>query len=407
MTTTRFILILVISIAGIGFYQCKTEKILLGGISGNVTDAETSLPLQETTVILIPANDTTTTASDGKYLFENLTTGNYEIQASKQAYKEKTNSATVTPARTTEINFALNGIPVAKISDKYLDFGVESTTKFLTISNIGKATLKYSVVADQKWINVSPSSGEATNETDTLKVTINRPYLSKDLQYGKILINSIIGQDILSDTVNLLVNGVLDSDFNYYSVIKIGDQIWMAENLNVGTLIAGGLEQTGFQIIKKYCYNNDDSKCKIYGGLYTWTGMMQGAKSDSANIGTTRGICPAGWHIPTLKEWNTLTNYLDETVAGTKIKEAGLSHWKSGNIGTNESGFTALPGGMWDGYIFDLLTSHEYIWTATNDEKSGYHYSTQLEYNSEKLFYPVLQGKQAAGVRCIMNPLRK
>jgi uncharacterized protein (TIGR02145 family) len=406
MRTPVSILILIICITGCCLSGCKTEEILLGEISGNVTDAETSQPLQEAIVVLNPSNDTTTTASDGKYLFKDLNPGNYEIQASKLAYEKKTNSVLVTPA-STEINFALNGIPVPEISDKYLDFGIDSTIKLFTISNIGKATLKYSVIADQNWINVQPSSGEVTNETDTLMVTINRSGLSDYIQQGEIQITSISGQKILRDTVGVFVNGVMDRDFNYYSVVKIGTQTWMAENLNVGTIIAGGLEQTGFQIIKKYCYNNDDANGKIYGGLYTWSGMMQGAKPDSGIIGTTRGICPVGWHIPTLKEWNTLTSYLDETVAGVKLKEAGTTHWISGNIGTNESGFTALPGGMWDGYYFSLLTTHEYFWTATVDQKSGYNHAVQLEYNSEKVRYAQFQEKEAIAVRCIMDPPEK
>ena len=199
----------------------------------------------------------------------------------------------------------------------------------------------------------------------------------------------------------------MDRDINYYKVVKIGTQTWMAENLNVGLMVSGGIEQSGSQIIKKYCYNNDDRNCKIFGGLYQWAGMMQGAKADSGTIGTTRGICPVGWHIPTVKEWNILINYLDGTVAGVKLKEAGITHWKSGNVATNESGFTALPGGMWDGYFFSLLTTHEYFWTATIDQKSGYNYATQLEYNSEKVFFKNFQEKEATAIRCIKDESKK
>ncbi|TAL68700.1 MAG: hypothetical protein EPN88_07025 [Bacteroidetes bacterium] len=208
----------------------------------------------------------------------------------------------------------------------------------------------------------------------------------------------------MKDTVKVFVNGLMDRDLNYYKVVKIGTQTWMAENLNVGRMIYGGVEQTDFQTIKKYCYNNDDRNCKIFGGLYQWSEMMLGAQPDTGITGTTQGICPTGWHIPTIKEWNTLISYLDETVAGVKLKEAGITHWKAGNVATNESGFTALPGGIWDGYIFDLITTHEYIWTATTDQNSGSDYATQLGHNSERVFFPKFQGKQATAVRCIMDP---
>jgi uncharacterized protein (TIGR02145 family) len=407
MKTTKCIIILVISIIGFSLNQCKTEEILPGEINGEVYDNENSQPLQEATVILDPLNDTTITASDGKFLFNNLTPGLYAITVSKLAYEIETKRAEVTPGGTFTLIFLLKGAPIPKISDKNLDFGLDSTIRFFTISNIGRDTLKYSINANQNWITVFPFSGEVTDETDTLVVSINKTGLSNNIQKGKILISSVIGDEIQKDTVNVFVNGVMDRDLNYYEVVRIGTQTWMAENLNVGNMISGGIEQTNYQDIKKYCYNNDDRYCKIFGGLYQWPEMMQGAKSDSGNTGTTRGICPVGWHVPTIKEWNTLLSYLDETVAGIKLKEAGITHWKAGNVATNESGFTALPGGIWDGYIFDLITSHEYIWTATSGQTLGFSYAAKFEYNSEKVFLPEFRGNQATAVRCIMDPPKK
>ncbi|MCX6301969.1 MAG: carboxypeptidase-like regulatory domain-containing protein [Bacteroidia bacterium] len=407
MRTTKRILILVFSIIGFSLNQCKTEEILPGEISGEVDDRENSLPLQEVTVILNPLNDTTTTESDGKFLFENLIPGFYEIQVSKLAYESETKRVEVIPEKTTPLYFFLKGAPIPKISEKNLDFGLDSTIKLFTISNIGKDTLKYSIITNQNWITVFPFSGEIIDETETLTVSINKTGLSNNIQKGEIQISSVIGDEIQKDIVNVFVNGVMDRDLNYYEVVKIGTQTWMAENLNVGIMIPGGVEQTDFQIIKKYCYNNDDRNCKIFGGLYQWSEMMQGAKSDSGNIGTTRGICPVGWHVPTVKEWNTLASYLDETVAGVKLKEAGITHWKAGNVATNESGFTALPGGIWDGSIFDLITSHEYIWTATAGQQLGFNYTAKFEYNSEKVFLPEFRGNQATAVRCIMDPPKK
>jgi uncharacterized protein (TIGR02145 family) len=407
METKRNILIPVICIIGICLSQCKTKEILIGEISGNVTDAQTTLPLQDAIVILTTLDDTITTGSNGQYLFKNLEAGNYDIQASKLAYERKTNKAAVTPSKTTEINFTLNGVPVPKISQRYLDFGIDSTIKIFSVSNIGKAAMHYSIIADQSWISVNPSSGEVGNETDILTVTINNAGFFNNTQIGSIRIISTIGEETTEDTISVFANGIMDNDHNYYFVVRIGTQVWMAENLNVGSIKLGGINQTEFPEINKYCYNNTDLNCKNYGGLYQWAEMMRGAQPDSANIGTTRGICPVGWHLPTVKEWNTLIDYLDVNVAAVKLKEEGLTHWLGPNRATNESGFTALPGGMWDGYIFDLLKSHAYFWTATTDPTQPavpHKYGVQLDYTGEKAFFKDYSSGEAASVRCVKNP---
>jgi uncharacterized protein (TIGR02145 family) len=404
MRTTKHVLIFVICIIAFILSNCKSTEILLGDISGDVVDGETFQPVKEAKVKLNPLNDSTNTASDGKFIFSNLEPGQYEIQVSKLAYEKEVKSAEVTSGGTTKLYFALNGAPIPEFSDKNLDFGLDSTNKFFNISNIGKATLKYSISTNQDWITVFPFSGEIKDKPATIGVTINKSGFSKDIQKGEIIIISEIGDEILKTTINVFVNGVMDRDLNYYKVIKIGGQTWMAENLNVGSMVLGGTEQTGSQVIKKYCYNNDDRNCKIFGGLYQWAEMMQGAQSDTGSTGTREGICPVGWHIPTLKEWNTLISYLDETLAGVKLKEAGIIHWKEGNVATNESGFTALPGGMWDGYTFGLLTTHEYLWTASKDQGSGSNNAIQFEYNSEKVFSKQFQEKEAIAIRCIMDP---
>jgi uncharacterized protein (TIGR02145 family) len=95
-----------------------------------------------------------------------------------------------------------------------------------------------------------------------------------------------------------------------------------------------------------YCwYQNDVANKNIYGALYSWY---------AANTGK---LAPAGWHVPSDSEWKTLTDFLKgESTAGNKLKEAGTTHWNSPNTGaTNESGFTALPGGYRDGYNGSFL----------------------------------------------------
>jgi uncharacterized protein (TIGR02145 family) len=366
-----------------------------------VTDDETTQPLPDASIVLSSESDTLRTASDGTYLINDLKPGEYEIQALTSGYMKKTINAAVTPEKTTEVNFTLNR--AIKISDSYLDFGVESITKYFTVSKTGKTAMKYTVGTDKSWININPASGELTDKTDTIKVTIKKPDSSQNILKGEIVINSNIGLETQQDKLSVMVNGAMDRDSYYYKVVKIGSQYWLAENTRTGNTIGGGIEQKDPDIIKKYCYNNDDSYSNIYGGLYTWSGMMQGAEADNGITGITRGVCPVGWHIPTRQEWNDLIDYLSEPVSGLKLKEAGETHWQKGNVANNESGFTALPGGMWDGSSFGLIKTHAFFWTATSDQ-AGHYYALQFEHNAEKGFYKLYQEKEALSVRCIKNP---
>lgn len=127
-----------------------------------------------------------------------------------------------------------------------------------------------------------------------------------------------------------------------YNTVQIGTQCWFKENLNVGTRINGNQNQTNNGIFEKYCNDDNEANCNTYGGLYQWDELMQYVTTIGA-----KGLCPDGWHIPTDAEWTTLTTYLGgESVAGGKMKETGTAHWLFPNTGaTNESGFTALPGG--------------------------------------------------------------
>jgi uncharacterized protein (TIGR02145 family) len=166
-----------------------------------------------------------------------------------------------------------------------------------------------------------------------------------------------------------------------YSTIAIGNQCWMAENINVGSRINVSEDQLDNASIEKYCYDDLESNCDIYGGIYQWDELMQYSPSDSGTVGTTQGICPSGWHIPTDEEWKILEFELGMDPAeldlagvwrgtdeGDKLKQEGNEYWDFPNEGaTNETGFTALPsGGIVDktfggiGYFTDFWTATEY-----------------------------------------------
>jgi uncharacterized protein (TIGR02145 family) len=158
---------------------------------------------------------------------------------------------------------------------------------------------------------------------------------------------------------------ITDVDGNTYKIVKIGSQLWMTENLKTtryrnGDTIPCVTDNDEWEILASgaYCeYDNDSNNVATYGRLYNWYAFYD-----------SRNIAPEGWHVPTDTEWQILIDYLGgDNVASGKMKEAGTTHWASPNYGaTNESHFTALPGGLRfeDGRYFSM-GSEAHFWTNT------------------------------------------
>lgn len=165
-------------------------------------------------------------------------------------------------------------------------------------------------------------------------------------------------------TEDIVTGKVTDYDGNIYKTVTIGSQVWMAENLKVTHYRNGdpipeiSIEADTLHFGASTTYESNQQLGATYGRLYNWYAV--------ADI---RRIAPDGWHIPTKQEWEILKNFLG-TNAGGKIKEAGTAHWIGPNEGaTNESGFTALPGGMYHSGESGLMGTFAYFWTS--DEWSG------------------------------------
>ena len=120
-------------------------------------------------------------------------------------------------------------------------------------------------------------------------------------------------------------------DGRIYKCVKIGDQVWMAENLDFGEIVRSTANQVKASAAhaQKYCYGDDSTNCAKYGGLYQWhtaMGLCAGYVSMDASSridAPHRGICPAGWHVPTQDEWETLVEFVqspDSNNAGRKLK---------------------------------------------------------------------------------------
>jgi uncharacterized protein (TIGR02145 family) len=233
------------------------------------------------------------------------------------------------------------------------------------------------------------------------------------IRFAAIFNGVEVGYKEFSINLTTPVTGtVTDYDGNIYNTIQIGTQIWMVENLktthyrngdalscittsdNWDGLTAGG-----------YCnYDNSASNGETYGHLYNFY-----AVEDS------RELCPEGWHVPTKDDFKILIKYLGGAdVAGGKMKEAGSEHWTSTlissvNEGTNESGFTALPGGVLDasgnfsseGYMAWFWTSEGYD-SSISGKRYGYRRTLDLrsEEVSDERGYHAYMGMS---VRCIKD----
>ncbi len=182
------------------------------------------------------------------------------------------------------------------------------------------------------------------------------------------------GGTAYGDVVNFKTTvQIADYDGNIYNTVQIDTQLWLQENLKVihyrnGDPIPNITDNTewNFNSMRACCdYNNSPVNGEIYGKLYKWY-----VASDPRNL------CPKGWHIPTDAEWTTLVTYLGgEKVAGGKLKETDTTHWQSPNPGaTNETGFTALPGGYRDNLgTFMLMGVIGQWWSSTEDSPNWAH----------------------------------
>ena len=159
-------------------------------------------------------------------------------------------------------------------------------------------------------------------------------------------------------------------DGQSYPTVAVGDQCWLGRNLDFGQEVADAVPQDE-AAVEKTCYGNEAESCRVYGGLYTWTEAMRGSSAPGV-----QGICPAGWHVPSRAEWEVLADHLGSATAGEKLK-AREDHDPPYD-GTDEVGFTALPGGSGFRGSFGRQGHWALFWTSTavNAERAA---SAQLD----------------------------
>ena len=228
------------------------------------------------------------------------------------------------------------------------------------------------------WSGNLPSSSSSTEGRGSSSSRVD-PYLNPNVDYGE-----------MTDS----------RDGKVYKTLKIGNQVWMAENLN-------------YEADGSRCYNDSAEYCAKYGRLYPWGVAMDSMGTWSTNgkgcgIGSTcsptypvRGVCSSGWHLPTKAEWETLFAEVgDSSVAGNVLKDS--SSWDYDADGTDDFGFSALPAGS---HRYDVhyegFGKGAYFLTSTEYSENS-SYSVLLDYRDEAHFYSYYKF-YGNSVRCVMD----
>lgn len=196
-----------------------------------------------------------------------------------------------------------------------------------------------------------------------------------------------------------------------YNTVQIGTQCWLKENLDVGAMINGSINQTDNGIIEKYCYDNDPANCEIYGGLYHWDEIMEYNIQEGA-----KGICPNGWHIPTDDEWKILEGTTDSQYdvghpiwdeGGLRGSDVGTNlrsttGWSFNNNGLDLFGFSLKPAGWNYEDNFVWLEGNAVVWTSTSDFQGQFVWYREMGgTKSKRSSNPI--GLLSNSVRCIKD----
>jgi uncharacterized protein (TIGR02145 family) len=272
-----------------------------------------------------------------------------------------------------------------------IGISLPDSSAILDLSSTNRGLLLPRMTTSQIFHIHNPSVGLMTFNTDSLDFW----YFNGYMWIGIVDHSDTLDPNEWHCGIDVLFKGQL------YPTKQIGTQCWFTKNLSSAkyrnddplTLITDGPEW-GVYTIGAYCWYNNDSATydTVYGKLYNWY-----AAND------IRGICPTGWHVPTDGDWTILSNYLGGlSLAGGKLKEAGMAHWQSPNTGaTNESGFTALPGGYRDTYgYFDYVGIIGFFWSSS-EEDSEEAWTRRLYYNYNNLYRYSGFKELGISIRCV------
>jgi uncharacterized protein (TIGR02145 family) len=418
-------------------------SLCMADISGIVTDTGGKTPLSGAVVKLEAGGLTATTGTDGRFtlVFKTaiLPTNNSLPNTLSARISNTVLNLTVAERAAVEIGvFSLTGKALSTVRTT-LDAGTHALALPLRRSGVHVYTIKSAnreIILKGTAIDGAASGCAVSSQGSTAHLLAKRAVSATELndvitvtkadylKYREMVTNS----DTTGIAIKMVASAgtIKDIDGNEYQTVKIGNQVWMAENLRVtkyndGSAIPFVEDSATWAKMHQqnmtnqtFCYFNnmtDADSIKKYGALYTW---------NAANLANGKKIGPAGWHLPYLRDWDNLQNYLisqgcnwDGTTTGNKMAKAlaAKTDWKpdgtTGTIGcdlskNNKSGFSAIPTGhrgndgaflahgentMWcvaggntteDGYSRGLFNNVDYLTIFGYYHYKGNGYSVRL-----------------------------
>lgn len=414
----------ILAFAGILLLQigCDKENQAPSCIITNLGNGE-QIPHGTEVIISVDANDTDGDVYGVDFFIDNSNIGlsntkpfnyqwntlNYEIGSHSIKATAKDDSWNTKSDEKTIV--LTEGVPEADFTVHQTSVSLDSAAHFYNRSINNPTSWHWEF--DGEGISNLPNPSHTYNSLGTYTVTLT--------------VSNSYGSDTKTKTGYITVTPPLrDYDGNVYQTVQIGEQLWMKENLKTthyadGTALIDGMgvgDITGDYTTKyHFAYYDNESYVDTYGRLYTWAAVVNGASGSDTNPSEVQGVCPDGWHVPSDEEWIELEMYLGiiEQQArttewrgsddGLKLRESGFNHWRGYTgylyLGTNESGFAALPGGsrLYNGPFRDL-TMRANFWSAT-ENMGSFAWCRRLYYNMPTVYRYDDYKSRGYSVRCV------